>query len=292
MFISTLLKSFMVTAKNNSMKNGAKKLFITESPLSRRIRNLEEQLGYRVFIRSRDGVTLTKEGLDIYNAILPYYEELVFLESHFIHKHKSQKKLSSISIGLNISIEYNTLDLLSNFIYSNPDEINKLSYGFFNDDITSLLLSDDIDIIISSNELTYNNDVITRIPIQLECIYLAQSKNVNLQEKKSLIISSSLYNILDKKNNNWKPWLMTALGSKNEINVIIIPEVINHLFLIEEGDVVGLIPSSMIKLISDKFEDIIIHPFLINNSTVSMDLNAYLEKEKSEIIIERIISKL
>lgn len=290
MFISTLLKSFMITAKNNSMKNGAKELFITESPLSRRIRNLEDQLGYRVFIRGRDGVTLTKEGVDIYNAILPYYEELTSLEEHFIKIYKLKKKQASINLGLNVSVEYNTLDLLSDFIYSNPGVIKKVSYGVFNEDITTLLNDDDV--IISGNQLIYNDDVITLAPIKKEFICLAQCKNMSAQENKTLIISDSLFNFLEKRNDGWRKWLMTAIKNTNEVKIVIIPEIINHLWLIENGGVIGLIPTSISKLINDKFKEIKTTPFLIKNTKVSMDFNAYLKKEKKEVIIDIFISKL
>ncbi|ELI7922736.1 LysR family transcriptional regulator [Yersinia enterocolitica] len=292
MFISTLLKSFIVTAKNNSMKDGAKKLFITESPLSRRIRNLEEQLGYKVFVRGRDGVTLTKEGMDIYNAILPHYDELASLEEYFLNIHKLKKKPCSMKLGLNVYIEYNALGLMSDFIYTNPDVIKKLSYGDFNEDVTPSLLNNELDLIISNDQLAYDYDVVDYLPIPWGGIDLAQSKNVNTQDKKTLIITNSLFTFLDRKNNGWNKWLVTAMENTSEIDIITIPEIINHLCLIESGDVIGLIPNSMTELINDKFKGIKTSPLLIDNSRVTMDFNAYFKKEKSDIIIERFISKL
>ena len=53
---------FSVVAEENSLRRAAERLFMAQPPLSRQIKQLEEQLQVRLFSRSTRGVVLTSEG--------------------------------------------------------------------------------------------------------------------------------------------------------------------------------------------------------------------------------------
>ncbi|RVA21863.1 LysR family transcriptional regulator, partial [Mesorhizobium sp. M7A.F.Ca.US.001.01.1.1] len=53
------LRSFLEVATHGSFTVAASRLNLAQSTVSARIRGLEEQLGRRLFVRDRDGVTLT-----------------------------------------------------------------------------------------------------------------------------------------------------------------------------------------------------------------------------------------
>lgn len=59
---SRQLKAFLLTARNQSFSRAAEQLFITQSGMSMLIRELEEQLGFRLFERTTRRVTLTPFG--------------------------------------------------------------------------------------------------------------------------------------------------------------------------------------------------------------------------------------
>ncbi len=53
--------------EEGSIANSAEKLFLTQSALSHQLRELEERLGFKVFLRARNKWKLTDEGNELYN---------------------------------------------------------------------------------------------------------------------------------------------------------------------------------------------------------------------------------
>ena len=59
---------FLATSDAGSFTKAAKDLGVTQPTLSRRIEHLEQQLGARLFVRTKAGVALTPEGKSILQA--------------------------------------------------------------------------------------------------------------------------------------------------------------------------------------------------------------------------------
>ena len=66
-----LLRYFAVVAEENNMRRAADRLYMSQPPLSRHIRQLEERLGVTLFVRHSKGLTLTAEGLRVLEIIRP-----------------------------------------------------------------------------------------------------------------------------------------------------------------------------------------------------------------------------
>lgn len=63
--------------EEGSIANSAEKLFLTQSALSHQLRELEERLGFKVFLRTRNKWKLTDEGFELYklgNTVLENIE--------------------------------------------------------------------------------------------------------------------------------------------------------------------------------------------------------------------------
>ena len=66
-----LLHYFAVVAEENNLHRAAERLFMSQPPLSRHIKRLEERLGLTLFIRHTKGLTLTDDGARVLAAIRP-----------------------------------------------------------------------------------------------------------------------------------------------------------------------------------------------------------------------------
>lgn len=65
-----LYKIFVTVAHAGSFSAGAKELFLTQPAVSQAVQKLEQQLGARLFVRGRKGVTLTQEGQMLFQHAL------------------------------------------------------------------------------------------------------------------------------------------------------------------------------------------------------------------------------
>ena len=58
-----VLRYFLEIAREGNMTHAAQRLHISQPTLSRQIKDLEEELGKKLFIRSNYSVSLTEEGM-------------------------------------------------------------------------------------------------------------------------------------------------------------------------------------------------------------------------------------
>jgi len=60
-----LLRYFAVVAAEGNLSRAADRLFVSQPTLTKQIKQLESQLGVRLFIRSKAGMTLTAAGMTL-----------------------------------------------------------------------------------------------------------------------------------------------------------------------------------------------------------------------------------
>ncbi|WP_145586031.1 LysR family transcriptional regulator [Yersinia rochesterensis] len=94
MFISKNLLVFITTVQEGSLTSAAIKLFSTPPPMSRSIKILEEELGFKLFTRATSGLKLTDKGSKFYKDIFPIYTRLTELNTVY-----KRRKSGSINIG-------------------------------------------------------------------------------------------------------------------------------------------------------------------------------------------------
>ena len=80
-----------------SINKAAQNLFVSQSSLSSSIRELEEEIGIQIFIRSNRGITLTEEGQEFLARIRPILEQQRKVERFYSDRNSEESARLSIS---------------------------------------------------------------------------------------------------------------------------------------------------------------------------------------------------
>ena len=91
-----VLAAFESAARHHSFSRAAHELHVTDSAISHRIRILEEQLGEKLFLRSKSGLTLTAKGTYFLGAV---QSALATLKAASATLSRNERRVVRISIG-------------------------------------------------------------------------------------------------------------------------------------------------------------------------------------------------
>jgi LysR family carnitine catabolism transcriptional activator len=119
-FTSRQLRAFHLVARHRSFARAAEVLLITPSGLSVLIRELERQLGFRLFDRTTRQVARTRHGSELLEITQPGLEALDAAMSRIEHAAKGKPR--SISVGTTPWIAANVLPpVIQAFRLQRPD---------------------------------------------------------------------------------------------------------------------------------------------------------------------------
>lgn len=88
------LKYAITVAGQNSLNDAAKVLFISQPTLSSAIRSLEKEIGLDIFIRSKNGITLTAKGAEFIGYAKSVMEQYELLDAKYISQTEVKKTFS------------------------------------------------------------------------------------------------------------------------------------------------------------------------------------------------------
>jgi DNA-binding transcriptional LysR family regulator len=114
---SRALTLFVAVARHLSFRRAAQELHLSQPPLSRAIRELEERLGVRLFERDTQAVALTEAG----RALLPRAERILALLAQAEAALVEQARPTRLRIGLTTAVEMSSFeDLLGRLARERP----------------------------------------------------------------------------------------------------------------------------------------------------------------------------
>jgi DNA-binding transcriptional LysR family regulator len=135
------LEAFLAVVKNKTVHGAAGDIHLTQTGITQRIRTLEKRLSTSLFVRSRRGMILTKEG----EALLRYCQQVEQLEGETLASITGTGIAKTISISItgpttimhsriipsciHVANEFPNL-LLKFDINDNEDRVNSLRCGF------------------------------------------------------------------------------------------------------------------------------------------------------------------
>ena len=88
------LKYVAAVADNKSINKAATSLFITQPSLSGAIKELENEIGIQIFIRSSRGILLTAEGEEFLGYARQMLEYSKLIDDRYIENRQLRKKFS------------------------------------------------------------------------------------------------------------------------------------------------------------------------------------------------------
>jgi len=77
------LRYLIAVVEKGSMTEAAKSLFISQPSLSNAIKEVERNIGFRIFNRGRAGVTLTAKGMEFLGYARRVVQQMDALESKY-----------------------------------------------------------------------------------------------------------------------------------------------------------------------------------------------------------------
>ena len=85
-FISKQLKYFMVAMEKKCISKAADELYLTRTPLCKKLADLENALGETLFIRKYNELVPTEYAVSLYKELTPIYEAQSRLENKLNNK--------------------------------------------------------------------------------------------------------------------------------------------------------------------------------------------------------------
>jgi len=171
-----LYKIFYEVAKSESISDASKKLYITQSAVSKSIKNLEEELNTQLFYRYVKGVKLTDKGKDLLFYVEEAFNSLITAERTMIESENLTRGKISIGVPSQIGSFYIFEDI-ANFHKQYPNiEVTIISKT--TTQLLNLLERHEIDFIIDTSPINSKMDnIIIKPLLEVENSFVINSKS-------------------------------------------------------------------------------------------------------------------
>ncbi|MBI0422490.1 LysR family transcriptional regulator [Acinetobacter sp. ACIN00229] len=214
------LKFFYFVAKYGSVTLASKKLFVTQSAVSKQICNLEKSLNTLLFIRKNKTLEITPEGEILFNCCQRLFSQL---DECLSGLNKTEKKQLILSCESTISMKW-LIPRLSKF--------KELGYDF---DIVLLtgggvvdFEKNKIDIAIRRNDFNWGEHIYCE---KIADEYIVMVQSANSYENKELLVSASRPNFYKNINKIFE--FKNSLREYSKVEL-------EHFYLCLEGCLAGL----------------------------------------------------
>ena len=146
-----LYKIFVIVAKEQNITKASEKLNLTQPAVTKHMKNLENLLETKLFIRSNHGIKLTKQGMELYKDIKDAVDILINEENKYL-------KIKDINLGIHSTILNKIFsDCMSEYYIKNTNsKINVLNEE--NEQMLLALKNGELDIIFSKKIYTKTNN--------------------------------------------------------------------------------------------------------------------------------------
>lgn len=210
-----LYRVFYYVANFGNITLASKKLNISQPAVSKAIKNLEDQLGGELFIRTKRGVKLTSEGKEFYYYISQAMEFIKSAENRF--NELINLETGVIKIGISAIL---TKEFLSPYLKIFRDKYPKIDIKIITgvtNELISQLRNGLIDILILNvTEKDYFNDIEIKRVKKIQDCFVVGNKYFNLLDKKLSLEELNNYPlILQNNGTNARDFLNEVVSKYN-----------------------------------------------------------------------------
>lgn len=211
-----LYRIFYVVAKNSNITKASEELNISQPAISKSIKNLEEQLGGQLFIRTKRGVILTEGGKEFYNYIKHAIEYINNAENKFTDLINLES--GNIKIGINTTLTREFLLPYLEKFHSLYPKINIQITAGLTSDLIAKLKGGLIDIVVLNiTDNSYEKDLeIIKCRKINDCFIVSDKYNDLINKKLSLKDLNNYPLILQPKNSNIREFI-DEVSRKNDV---------------------------------------------------------------------------
>ena len=143
-----LYKVFYYVAKNKNLSKAASELFISQPAVSQALKKLEEELGMKLFYRTKTGMNLTDDGEVLYSYLSKPIECLNNGKRHLINEKDNKTMTIRIGSGTTL-IKYSLMPVLKIFKEEFPNVKFEIVQGITNN-LIEMLDKDLLDMVLLS----------------------------------------------------------------------------------------------------------------------------------------------
>jgi DNA-binding transcriptional LysR family regulator len=178
------LRAFIAVAETSSVTKAAERLHISQPPLSRHIRQLEEELGMTLFTRHRHGVTLTEAGRELLGKakVLADAASDFFDTAGQATRNDTNKIRIGIGWGLWDAVNKVRVDYAKRFTNAQIDA----SDVYCSDDFNEQLRNRALDVVFARPP--FDEEFLNTAPLYQEPIFAVVSEDNPLASRKALKI--------------------------------------------------------------------------------------------------------
>lgn len=167
------LEYFMLTAECRNVTEAAERLHMAQPPLSRALKNLEEELGVTLFSRSNRGVRLTDAGRLLYDEAKPLFRQIENIQT--VVRESSNGLCGCIKIGACYSTLPIVTQKMSIFLEQHPSCTFSMLHGTISE-LESWLRDGTIDVLFLRNCIVESADFVhVTLPDDPLCLVIHQS---------------------------------------------------------------------------------------------------------------------
>lgn len=210
-----LYRIFYAVANNGNITKASEELMISQPAISKSIKNLEQQLGGQLFIRTKRGVVLTDEGKEFYKYIKQAMEHISSAENKFTELINLETGCIKIGVSTTLTREF-LLPYLEKFHRLYP-KINIQIMTNTSSELVPKLRNGLIDMmIINLNDKNYDNDIEIRKWRKIEdCFVVNKSFGYLLDREISIKELNNYPLILQARESNTRMFL-DSFAQKHE----------------------------------------------------------------------------